>query len=119
MSRNRMVQSPVLCVMYSTGLGPSSGAMPLVTSFKKGQSSNRNGTRQAANNTIFVQRLPRIFPKSVLKTDLVVLAKIHARVEAGHLAVPVEHQSVTHAEFGQTAFLGLAPARVIHVRIDV
>src|SRR5262249_37885712 len=51
---------------------------------------------------------------------LEVLSQIHARVETGHLiAVTVEGKRLAAAKLADPALGGLAPARVIHVRIDV
>jgi hypothetical protein len=44
--------------------------LPVVTSFQKGHNRSRNGTRQTANRMTFVHRLPRIWPRSLFKTDL-------------------------------------------------
>src|SRR6266478_6200115 len=50
---------------------------------------------------------------------LEVLFQVHAGVEACHLVVSIEHQGWAFEEFAQAAFLGLAPARVIDIRIHV
>src|SRR5579871_5086640 len=51
---------------------------------------------------------------------LVILAKIHARVQSGHLiAVAVEFYGGSHGELGDAPLLGLAPARVIDFRVHV
>src|SRR5579864_4232404 len=46
--------------------------------------------------------------------------QVHARVEAGHLvAVAVEHQRLAPEELSDSALRRLAPARVVHRRVDV
>src|ERR1700681_1029447 len=46
--------------------------------------------------------------------------QVHARVEAGHLlAVAVEHQRLAPEELADAALGRLAPARVVHRRVDI
>src|SRR5947209_1926740 len=49
---------------------------------------------------------------------LIELTKIHARVHLGNLVgVSVEHQGRPLEEFADPPFPGLAPSRMVHVRI--
>src|SRR5580658_6994914 len=49
-----------------------------------------------------------------------ILLQVHALVHIRHLiAVAVEHQRVPLKEFANTPLLGLAPARMVNIRIHV
>src|SRR5690348_12859918 len=51
---------------------------------------------------------------------LEILFQIHPAIQAGDLiAIAIEHEGWTLGEFPQPALSGLAPARMIHIRIHV
>src|SRR2546422_9025560 len=47
------------------------------------------------------------------------LPQIEAGVEGGNFGVAVEHERLAPQQLSDATFPGLAPARVIHVRVDV
>ena len=66
---------------------------------------------QSRNRTGFAQR-------EVI--GLIFFAQVHAAVQGGDLVrITVEHQGLSLEELTDTAFLALAPARVVHLGVDV
>src|SRR5436190_8751975 len=94
-TRKRIVQSPVMCSMCSTGFAPRS-------SFRNSRNSSPTGTRHNRNTTTLSHRI---------MARLVVLLQVHAGVEACHLvAVAVERQRFDAREHvRQPMFGGLRP----------
>src|SRR5579863_3955194 len=108
-TRKRKVQSPVAWVMNSIGFAPKLSVNPLHT-------SSRAGTRQSAKTGTFIRRLPRTRFHRMLE----VLPQIHAGVKMGHLiGVPVEWERLAFEELSQPPFGGLAPARMIDLRVHI
>src|SRR5215472_12326095 len=98
--------------MDSTGFAPSPPVKPRQTSAPR-------GIRQRKKTTTLVHLLVRRARISCY-ASLVVLFQVHAVVQAGDLiAVTVEHQRVALEDFAKAAFLGLAPAWVVHIGIHI
>src|SRR3569832_2909547 len=82
------------------------------------QPSHASGSRQRTNTagliTRFIHCVAFIFVRSKI------FLQVHTRVERGRLArIAVEHQGVAYKEVTDAPLLGLAPARVIHLEIEV
>src|SRR5215469_13995011 len=110
---NLSVQSPVVCSRNCVGFEPN----PPVNA---SQISMPSGIRQTRNTTPFVHLLIRMeFMISLFSLEI--LSQVHAVVEAGDLfAIAVEHLCRRILEeTGQTDFLRLAPARMVHFRIHI
>src|SRR5438270_11623402 len=105
-TRKRMAQSPVKCVMYSIGLAVRS-------LFQARQDSQQSGASDNTKTATLPQRI-------LFGIALIVLFEVHAGVEAGHLLfVAVEHQGGAAAQFAEPSLTGLAPTRMVDVRVDV
>src|SRR5271157_4482273 len=104
------VQSPVWCVMYSMGL-----AVRLWWIAR--QATWPSGIRQKANTGNLIHLLLRTFRKR--SPSLIILLQVHARVERRNLVIAIEHHGGAAEELAQAALLGLGPARVIHLGVDV
>src|SRR5258707_997943 len=116
-TRNRRVQSPVPCCMNCSGSGMMSWR-------RNGTIMPAKGPRHTRNKAALVHLLVRTLVARWVGTQhsrLVVLAQIHARVEAGDLiAVAVKHQGlVRFKEVGQAALASLAPARMIDRGVNI
>src|ERR1700719_5236723 len=114
-------QVPVECVMYSTGFAPSSPWKPIQARCASG---SRHATKIGGlSHRIFMCRERSFIFVLKLKVTLVILPKVHAVVQSCNLvAVTVEHQRLdpfAKKRSVQASLRGLAPARMIHLRIDV
>src|SRR5436190_799258 len=108
MQRKRSVQAPVSFVRSLSGLALRLPVSPAETSHTAGATEARNAAGLRTRRT--------------RRSDMasVVSAQVHARVQAGHLiAIAVEHERFPREELADTAFLRLAPARVIDRRVHV
>src|SRR5579871_3861490 len=75
---------------------------------------------RAARRTAPGPKQKRALWSSAASASLIIFDQVHALIKARYLvAVAVEHQSVAPAEFPEAPFLGLAPARVRPVGVDV
>src|ERR1700720_2307332 len=112
MATKRSVQSPVACSRNCVGFAPRP---PVEAS----QISMPSGTRQIRNTNTFVHLLVRM--EFMLAACLVIFPQVHSAVETRHLIrVAVEHlRRRVFEESRQPDFLGLAPARMIHLGIHV
>src|SRR6267378_3881332 len=110
-TRKRSVQSPVACCKYSTGFAPRSLLMMR-------QTRSANGIRQIKKTATLVHLLTR--SARTRNVTLMVFLLIHSVVHAGDLiAVAVEHEGGAREDFAEAALLGLAPARMVDIGIDV
>src|SRR5712691_11223576 len=92
--------------------------MPRLPVMKR-QRRSANGIRQITKMATLVHLLMRSARTRNVHPSMVLL-QIHSVVEAGDLiAVAVEHESGAREDFAEAALLGLAPARMIDIRIDV
>src|ERR1017187_5363574 len=108
-SRNRRVQSPVACVMYSIGFAPRS--------FRRNPAaSSATGTRHKRNTSAFSHKRFRL--ADIWRS--VVGFQIHAIVQRRNLVpVPVEHERLSLQEVAQPPLAPLAPAWMVHRRVYV
>src|SRR5690349_10912450 len=110
--RIRSVQSPIQLVMKLIGLAVR---FPIQARYP----STASGARQAPQSAIFSTTRPRrVIPAAPrAPAGLVRFLQVHPRVETRHLVVAIEHQRLAPAELADAALGGLAPARVVHLRV--
>src|ERR1700693_2387389 len=108
MATNRSVQSPVACSRNCVGFEPSPPVSDSRISMPK-------GTRQIRNTSTFVHLLVRM--EFMVDVRSVIFLQVHAVVETRHLvAIAIEHLRRRILEKSrQSDFLGLAPARMVHL----
>ena len=105
---------------HTRGMSMNSMGLALRSPMNPRHTNSSAGIRQRAKRARLVQGLNRIFFIRYRPLGpLVVLAQIHAGVEARDLGIAVEHQRLLLEQFAQAALVGLAPARMIHGRIHV